>query len=102
MQFLPWAMFCQNSSRFLACGNWPAMPITAIGWAEWEACGTWEAVVVQNRADLRLREEVSFSPANFIAVFDCDEATFFDAAGLSATGAACLNSVPSFSASSLS
>src|SRR5579859_1743249 len=107
MQSLPWAMFCQNSSRFLDCGNWPDIPITAMGSAEWMG---WEAGAPLNRAALCLRQEVSFFAPRFAAIFGaggvailgCDTELLSGAADISAI--ACVfsfDSVPCFSASSL-
>src|SRR5260370_16694338 len=79
MQFLPCAMLCQNSSRFLACGNWPDIPITAMGCQEWATSG---AGTLPNRAALRLRQDFSFSPVSFVAIVRAilgwDEGLFFD------------------------
>src|SRR6267142_4020405 len=96
MQFLPCTMFCQNSSRFLACGNWPDMPITAMGCLEG---ATSRSGTLWNRASLRRRHEVSFSPASLVAIFGCDEGPFVDAD--CAEGVLGLGSVPCFSASCL-
>src|SRR5579864_3366574 len=101
MQFLPCAMFCQNSSRFLACGNCPAKPITAMGCGELTICG---ACVLLNREVVRLRREVSFCPANFIAIPGFDDGTmvFAETVGIAAVGGTHgADSAPFFSASSL-
>src|ERR1041385_1992362 len=67
MQFLPCARFCQNSSRFLAFGNCPAMPITAI--ADEAGEGGIAAALEMNRDAVRLRQEESLSPARFVGLW---------------------------------
>src|SRR5260370_13642102 len=96
MQFLPWAMFSQNSSRFLACGNCPAMPITAMGGDEGPAAGT-----PVNRDAVGLRQEIS-SSAPSVAILSGDELLFPVATSISPAGAAPgLAGLRCFSASSL-
>src|ERR1700739_142250 len=107
MQFLPCARFCQNSSRFLACGNCPAMPITAMGWSEDPTGSPDDAGATLLRRDIRwVRHDFNFWFATF-AILDfgpcgcgpCDNAFFSPGANLAASS--CRDSVPCFSASSL-
>src|SRR5947208_4989202 len=95
MQFRPSARFVQNSSRFLAWGNCPAMPITAIGSAR-----RGDGALV-NLDAVRPRQEVSFSAACLGAILDDGEVRFAGATGIStAGGAPGLDSVPRASACS--
>src|ERR1700716_614217 len=107
MQFRPCARFCQYSSRFFACGNCPAIPITAIADNDDFLPDTTGAATVEAAAWLpkraarrRRRRELSFSVANFdvanCPAFGVDNATL----ALNPTGAASGRlSVPRFSAS---
>src|ERR1051326_5814385 len=101
MQFLPCARFCQNSSRFLALGNCPAMPITAMGWSDPTGCPDDAAATLLDRNIPRFRNDVSFWFAT-LAILDfgpCDDALCSAGANLAASF--CRDSVPCFSASSL-
>src|SRR5579864_3614688 len=102
-------MFCQNCSRFLACGNCPAMPITAMrsvaGGADLAATtelGETDAMPA-NRDPVRLRQDDSF----FVllcctAIFFCEERLFSAGTGMLLAGdvTAC-ERAPCFPASSL-
>src|SRR5438105_1519952 len=96
MQFLPSAILSQYSSKFLACGNWPAMPMTAIGS---------DGRAVRAPVDLvapRPRHDVSFSAACRIAVVCAAGALLRGDAGIDTAGAVLrLDSVPCRSASAL-
>src|SRR5215475_15786648 len=97
MQFFPCAMFCQNSSRFLAWGNWPAMPITAMGCAAMRCavigCNGRDAGALEPLDAIRPRQEASFGAGAL-----CDEGLLPDGAAAIAHG---LDSAPCFSASAL-
>src|SRR5262245_14288895 len=95
MQFLPCSRLRQNSSRFLACGNWPAMPITAMG------CDAGDGGALEPNRDARLwRREESFAVAILIAGFCCDGRGFTGVTAAAAAGATACDNVPCFSASS--
>src|SRR5215471_15807082 len=123
MQFLPCSRFCQYSSRFLACGNCPAMPITAIAAEkeeeEEEAAAEYEdddddeaeedetatpALDLNCHLD-RLRLELSFFPPSSVVIFVAtllgDKARFAQPFTLPPTAAVpCLNCTPCLAASS--
>src|SRR5262245_5009679 len=97
-------MFCQKASRFLAWGNWPDIPITAMGCQERAAAG---AGALVNRAALPLRQDFNFSPDRFPAILGgravcCNAGPFLDviAGPAGAPYPLSRHSVPCLSASS--